>query len=53
MTVSAEMKRKGERERETRGESLFLTVFVTGDGDVVDGPQLEAGAGQDLELQRT
>lgn len=27
-----------------------LTVFVTGDGDIVDSTQFKAGAGEDLKL---
>lgn len=32
---------------------MFLTVFVTGDRNVVDSSEFETGAGQDLELDRT
>lgn len=32
---------------------VFLTIFVTGDRNVVDGSEFETGAGQDLELHRT
>ncbi len=43
--------------KETRRKRILcvsvFTVFVTCDRNVVDGSQFEAGAGQNLELDRT
>ena len=41
-----------EDSKKDRCVCVFLTIFVTGDRNVVDSSEFETGAGQNLELYR-
>lgn len=51
--IVKEEKHTSNKHRRTKRIFQFFTVFIAGNWNVVDSSELETGAGEDLELDRT